>query len=76
MAKGNCEYQLKQYDNAIATFKKIVNNNSGYSESATWYLALSYLKKDNKNQAVVYLKKLPSNSKYFKKAKNLLDKLD
>lgn len=75
LAKGNCEYQLKKYNNALLTFQKIADGNSEYAESAAWYTALCFLQTGQKTEANTYLKKVSDQSKYYQQAKKLLRKL-
>jgi len=75
ITKGNCEYQLGQFDEAIITFKKMADTNSFYAESASWFLGLSYLQKDNKAEAIHYFKKVGKGSAYSKQANQLLNKI-
>ncbi len=75
IAKGNCEYQLKQYDKALLTFQKVADGNSAYAASAAWYTALCFLQTDRTTEAQTYLKKVTDQSKYHQQAKELLSKL-
>ncbi len=75
LAKGNCTYQLKQYDSAIETFQKVIQLKTIQSNAGHWYLALSYLKKDRKEDAKITLNAIDKDSKYYQKAKELLSKL-
>jgi len=75
ITKGNCEYQLQKYDDAIATLLPIAAANNDYSESASWYLALSYLQKDDKAKAFDALENITNGSSYYNKAQKLLKKL-
>lgn len=74
IAKGNCEYQLKQYDKAISTLTPIVDNGD-YGASASWYLALTYLQKENKTEATISLNKAKVDKRYESKANKLLKQL-
>jgi len=76
IAKGNCEYQLGQFDKAITTFKKVASGISSYAESAAWYTALCYLQKDNKDAAIMYLKKIGEQPDCTQKAAQLLKELN
>lgn len=42
-----------------------------YKYETVWYLALAYLKKGNKNEALIYLSKIPEQSKYTKQASEI-----
>lgn len=77
IAKGNAEYNLMKYDEAVKTFEKIRNSkNVSFRNYANWYLALTYLKKDNKNQAIELLKQLPKNADFYKQAQELIKELE
>jgi len=70
LAKGCSQFQLNQTDAAIQTFKQIENNSS-----AQWYLALSYLKKEEAHKAKTILESLVSDRQFRTKAKALLKHL-
>lgn len=50
--------------------------NSVYKHKATWYLALSYLKQDKKEECKTTLKEIPSDAEDFVKAQQLLNDLE
>jgi len=77
LAKGNAEYNLAKYDEAITSFEYVIERTgvTNFKNYANWYLALTNLKKENKDQAVKLLKKLPENSDFYKQAQDLIEKL-
>jgi len=78
LAKGYTEYKLDKYNEAINTFNSVLKKTGDTTlrNTANWYLALTYLKKDNKNQAIKLLKQLPENADFYKQAQTLLQKLE
>lgn len=70
LTKGCAQFKLEQTDAAIQTFQQIKNSNA-----AKWYLALTYLKKDDVNKANTILKSLLNNQQYGNKAETLLKQL-
>ncbi|MEM9686606.1 MAG: tetratricopeptide repeat protein [Bacteroidota bacterium] len=66
-----------QIENAIASFKRISTNTSDFAEEARWYLALAYLKNEDKERAVQQLTAIVSEKGYKQQeALTLLEKLD
>ncbi len=49
---GYTHYRVKEYDNAIAQFNKIINGNNAIAQNAYYHLADSYLKTDQKTAAL------------------------
>lgn len=78
LLKGNAEYNLTKYDEAILSFEEVKEKtgNQSFKNYANWYLALTYLKKENKNQATKLLKQLSEDSDYYAQSKVLLKKLE
>ena len=75
--KGISLLETGRYDEAIRVFKTVRINSEHHYEDATWYLALTYLKKDQKDDAKVILKELNAttgNSK-IEAAKKLLSEI-
>ena len=57
--KGDCEYGTGDYDNALVSFEKLVNNyNTEYNETAYRKAASILYGKKEYNRALVYFKKL------------------
>lgn len=77
LAKGNAEYNLGKYDEAINSFNEVreLTGNPSFKNYANWYLALTYLKKDDKNQAIKLLKQLPEGAASYKQAQDLVKEL-
>jgi len=76
IAKANSEYQLQQYDKAIATLQPVVKKHPDYSDAAWWYIAMSYLSKQNKIKAVDALGSISEDSRFYEKGKNIIKQLD
>lgn len=62
-----------QINRAIPVFLKLIENNDTMKETATWYIALCYLKNDNIEQSSQYLSILKNSAYYNKKASVLLN---
>lgn len=77
LAKGNAEYNLGKYEEAIETFNGVIERTgvASYRNYANWYIALTYLKKKDKNQSIKLLKKLPENSDFYNQAQDLIKEL-
>lgn len=78
MAKGNCEFLLDKPEKAIATFKQLSDRKIDVHQKAMakWYLALSFLKFENVNEAKNSLQLIPKDSNYYKDAQTILKKMD
>lgn len=78
MAKGNCEFLLDEPEKAVETFKQLTNRKIDVHQKAQvrWYLALSYLKLDDRENATRSLQFIPSGSNYYEDAQIIIDKLD
>ena len=76
LAKGNCEFHLGKFEEAIQTFKQVVSSKTVYSNGGNWYLALSYLKKDSVKEAKSALLQINEQSEYAQQAKQLLEHLN
>ncbi len=59
-------------DEAIALFKKVKKLGQRYSEEASWYLILSYLKKGDEKQAQTLLEDYLKSGHHFKHDKALI----
>ena len=62
-------------DKSLKGFTEIYNLNNSLKNKATWYLALTHLKKNEKSKAKDYLRKIPETSSYYTKANKLLKKI-
>jgi hypothetical protein len=67
----------QDYDKAISNLLFVISKNDlPYIEQSEWYLALCYLKKDQRSQAKALLNKIANSESYYKiKALDLLKKL-
>ena len=64
---GASYYFLNQYDNAIKYFDKVLKYKDGnYYETAQWYLALSYISKNEKKKAEKLLNEIVKVNGSFK----------
>ncbi len=71
------DYQKNNYNKAAETLQQIITRNSEIKDEAHWYLALTYLKMEQKDPAKEQLEILNNQtSKYQKKADRLLNKLN
>lgn len=67
---------LENYDTAINLFNKVIETDTVFVQEANWYLALTYLKKDDKAAAIERLNTLVKKYDYNKnRANELLEKL-
>ncbi len=77
---GYCHLQVKNYDNAIGVFEKIQAKNSILNDTASWYLAHSYLRKGDVQSSKNILQKIILSKNVTLKrrgqAENLLNDLE
>ncbi len=63
---GICFIELKKYDDAIDSFKAVVNDNDNlYVEQADWYLGLIYLMNNQKKDAIEQFNKISNSDSYY-----------
>ncbi len=69
--------EINQFEKAIEAFKKVRINSEKHYEKATWYLALSYLREQQPDQAKTILKELIASASPYKieEAKKILSKI-
>lgn len=74
---GLCLYNLGEYSNAIETFNKCINGSySNFDEEGQWFIAMSYLKLNNKVQARRYFETIEAQDGFYaKQATKKLKKL-
>jgi tetratricopeptide (TPR) repeat protein len=77
MVYGISEMQVNNFPEAKTSFRSLLGNADNlYIDVAQWYLALCYVKTNEKNEAVRQLEAIiPSNSIYREDARKLLKKL-
>ncbi len=63
------------FDHAVAVFDLLTYGHSIYKEKAEWYIALTYLKKEDIVKCKDQLKAIANASSYYAKAQELLKKL-
>jgi len=75
--KGNTLMKLERYDDAIALFNGMVEDDDGMVIYAKWYLSMCYLHENNTEKLVPLLEEIAQvKSSYFSdKAEKILDKL-
>ena len=73
LATGVCYLELGTYDKAIEVFSSI--KNQLFVDEAQWYLAMTYLKKDDLINAKAVLKKIETDNRNYDKAQDLLEKI-
>lgn len=75
--KGISLMELERYDEAIDRFESYLDSQGNLSSRAYWYLALSHLKKGEKDETIRYLEMLITKADFKRvDAQKLLDKLD
>ncbi len=63
---GICYIELKKYDDAIESFKAVVDDNDNlYVEQADWYLGLIYLMNNQKKAAIDQFNKISAGDSYY-----------
>jgi hypothetical protein len=60
---GMSYYRIGEYENAVSQFKTIPSN-----DTANYYLGISFLKLNKPDSALIDLKKIDKNSKYYNRA--------
>lgn len=68
--------ETNNYTKAQLFLDQLREGNSVYQHKAAWYLALSYLKQDKKEECKATLKEIPSDAEDFDKAQELLNDLE
>lgn len=78
LAKGCALFKLNNINEALISFEKAIEiDDSGISHAyANWYIALCYLKKDNREKAIHHLKKIKEETDKYLEAKRLLRQLE
>lgn len=74
---GLSQFELRQPGKAISYFQATIDNsNSPYISQAKWYMALAYLKQDNKSEAKKWLRELTSaNGRLGNDARKILGEM-
>jgi TolA-binding protein len=75
--RGISAMEINDLNDAISSFNIVIKNSTSlYIDEATWYLALSYLKKNDRLVAETQFKKIvESNSNHKDEAQEILEKL-
>jgi len=74
---GVSNMELKEYEEADASFRKIINHNDNlFIEHAEWYIGFCYIKTENTDKAIRQFAKIASGNSLNKdKAKRILRKI-
>lgn len=64
-----------QEHEARTVLAKLYEGESAFKYDAAFYVALSYIKQDNKKEALIWLSKIPEGTANYEKAKELSGKL-
>ena len=72
---GNAQLAENDGQAAIITFKRFLELSQDFTMQAKWYLALSYLKEDDVDEAKVLLEELENNEEIVKQAVKILKDL-
>lgn len=72
---GLCQLELKQYAAAVTSFQQISTTQNAWAGEAQWYLALSYLRQNQREACADALKQIGENSAHYSEAQQLLDNL-
>lgn len=75
LALGICALELNRYEEALRIFESIQKGGSALAQSATWYLALTYVKQDQPQKAGPYLEQIQEGSFWYTQAQELLEKI-
>ncbi|NER18692.1 tetratricopeptide repeat protein [Spongiivirga citrea] len=74
---GQAYLANSEYENAILAFNKVVKTHEEFTQESRWYLALSYLKQEDVNNAKKILTEIEQKNTYKKEAAiQLLKALD
>ena len=73
--KGICYLETNAHFEANAIFAEIEKSNTTFSNTATWYKALNYLKQNNYLACKNVLKTIPKHSNEYHKAQKLIKQL-
>lgn len=71
-----CNIELNQFKTAENILESLINQNSVYKNTASWYLALSKLKQKQYKTCKDILKTIPKEADHYKQAQKLIKKLD
>lgn len=75
LALGICALEMDRFAEAQSIFETIRQGQSALVNSATWYMALTYLKQEQITEVRNYLEQIPDGTFWYKKAQELLGKL-
>ncbi len=64
--KGYCQMKQSEFDRALASFSRITNSNSKYSNAAYYYYGIIHYQKGNYNEALSSFDKIKNDRKFKK----------
>jgi tetratricopeptide (TPR) repeat protein len=75
--RGISAMEINDLNDAIASFNNVISNDSSlYNDEALWYLALCYLKMDNKIKALLQFSKVvETNSNHKVEAEEIIERM-
>ena len=63
---GVSYYKLGKYDNALNNLQKVLaHRNNVFTEEAEWYLALSLINNENRNEAMIVLQRIVNQKGFY-----------
>lgn len=68
---GICQLETNKTESAIQSFEKLTEKETAYTDWGYWYLALTYLKKQNKTKTLEYLNQISDDFDWNKKVEAL-----
>jgi predicted negative regulator of RcsB-dependent stress response len=71
-----CKLETNQYADAEKELSAIINLNDAYKEKAQWYLAMLYLKQEQREKCISLLQTFNEHHFYYSKAKIILKELN
>lgn len=75
LALGISYLETNQIKPALIRFSNVYGKQNIFKNKASWYMALAYLKSENKDQARAFLGEIEADSFYFEKAQKLQKKI-
>jgi len=76
LARGSTEYQLNLLDNSVKSFEQSYKQNPSFKAIAHWYLALTYLKKEEPAKAKDALLQISKSEEKYGEAQKLLKQIE
>jgi tetratricopeptide (TPR) repeat protein len=78
LLNGMSNFENRKYPEAKRSFGKVIdNNNNLYIDQAEWYLALCYIKTDEREKAIQQLEKIKNEDGIYRNdAKKILRRIN